>query len=225
MTGTQYSRWLNAYAALGSISDPVWRRIANAVQHQWYPAGERIFRDGESCRYYLLVVEGSVQVQKTTRDGHEIVLYHVNAGQTCELTTSCMLGGEKYVADAVAMTPVHAVLISKEQFNEAVLNSPDFRKFVYASLDRGVAELVSLIETVAFVHVDQRLAQQLIELRDTHNLVKATHQDIARELGTAREVVSRMLKHFEHFGWVKLHRGWIEIVNESALETLCKTKK
>jgi CRP/FNR family transcriptional regulator len=224
MGGTQSDQWMNAYAALGAISDPAWRKIAEAVHHQWFTEGARIFRDGESCQYYLLVVEGSVQVQKTTRDGHEIVLYHVNAGQTCELTTSCMLGGEKYVADAVAMTPVHAVLISKGQFNEAVLNSPDFRKFVYASLDKGVAELVSLIETVAFVHVDKRLAQQLIERRDTHNRVTATHQDIARELGTAREVVSRMLKHFEHLGWVKLHRGWIEIINESALESLLKSR-
>jgi CRP/FNR family transcriptional regulator len=220
MTGTQSDRWWDVYAALGAIRDPAWRKIANAVQHQWFPQGARLFRDGESCLYYLLVIEGSVQVQKTTSDGHEIVLYHVNAGQTCELTTSCMLGGEKYVADAVAMTPVHAVLISKEQFNEAVLNSPDFRKFVYASLDKGVADLVSLIGNVVFVHVDIRLAQHLIERRDADNHVRATHQDIARELGTAREVVSRMLKHFEHHGWVKLHRGWIEITDVTALEAL-----
>jgi len=220
MTGTQSDHWLNAYAALRAISDPAWRKIAEAVQHQWFPQGARLFRDGESCQYYLLVVEGSVQVQKTTSDGHEIVLYHVGAGQTCELTTSCMLGGEKYVADAMAMTPVHAVLIAREQFNEAVLNSPAFRKFVYASLDKGVAELVSLIGTVAFVHVDIRLAQHLVGSQDARRLIRSTHQDIARELGTAREVISRRLKEFERNGWVRLHRGWIEIVDEPALKSV-----
>lgn len=219
-TDAHTGQWLRAYAALGSIRDPVWRKIAGAVQQRRYPQGARIFRDGESCQYYLLVVEGSIQVQKTTRDGHEIVLYHVNAGQTCELTTSCMLGGEKYVADAVAMTPVHAVLLSKEQFNEAVLRSSDFRKFVYASLDKGVSELVSLIGTVAFVHVDIRLARYLVGSQDPRHLVRATHQDIARELGTAREVISRRLKGFERNGWVRLHRGRIELVDEPALRTI-----
>lgn len=220
MADAQSDHWLSAYPALDSINDPEWRKIARSVHHLRAPAGTRLFRDGESCLYYFLVVDGSVQVQKTTSDGHEIVLYHVNAGQTCELTTSCMLGGEEYVADAVAITPVHVVLISKEQFNEAVLNSPSFRKFVYASLDKGVADLVSLIGTVAFVHVDVRLAQQLIESQDPCHLVRATHQDIARELGTAREVISRRLKGFERNGWVKLHRGWIEIVDEPALKNV-----
>lgn len=222
MADAQSGDWLKIFAALGAIDDPVWQKIAASVQHIHLPAGARIFRDGEACQYYLLVIEGSVQVQKTTIDGHEIVLYHVNAGQTCELTTSCILGGKRYVADAVANTPVHVVLISKEQFNEAMSNSPPFRAFVYSSLDKGVTEMVALVEAVAFGHTDKRLAQHLIERRESHNLVRATHQDIARELGTAREVVSRMLKSFERNGWVKLHRGWIEIKDEPSLKTLIK---
>jgi CRP/FNR family transcriptional regulator len=212
--------WLEIFSTLGAIKDPAWQKVCNSVQHLNLPAGARIFRDGEACQYYFLVIEGSVQVQKTTADGHEIVLYHVNAGQTCELTTSCLLGGRQYVADAVAQTPVQAVLIPKEYFLEAMNNSPAFRKFVYASLDKGVTDMVSLVESVAFEPMDKRLAQQLIGRRESQNLVRATHQDIARELGTAREVVSRTLKNFERNGWVKLHRGWLEIRDEPALKAL-----
>jgi CRP/FNR family transcriptional regulator, anaerobic regulatory protein len=222
MSDAQSSDWLKIFTALGAISDPVWRKIVKSAQHIRLPAGARIFRDGEACQYYLLVVEGSVQVQKTTSDGHEIVLYHVNAGQTCELTTSCMLGGKKYVADAIANTPIHVVLISKEHFIEAMGNLPAFREFVYSSLDKGVTDMVSLVENVAFGHLDQRLAHQLIERRAEQNLVMATHQDFARELGTAREVISRMLKEFERNDWVKLHRGWIEIKDEPALKALIR---
>lgn len=219
--GTQHSiRWLDAYAALASIDDPAWRQSAGAAWQLRLPAGARLFRDGERCRHYLLIATGSVQVRKTTGDGHEIVLYHVDAGQTCTLTTACMLGGACYVADAFAMTPVHAVLLSREQFDAALLGSPGFRRFVYDSLGKGIAALVSLIGTVAFVHVDSRLARQLIAQRDADGCVHATHQEIARELGTAREVVSRVLKHFEQRGWVKLHRGWIEITDLVALETV-----
>ncbi len=220
MTGTGSIHWLSACAALASIDDPAWRRVAVEARQLRLPAGARLFRDGERCRHYLLIARGSVQVRKTTGDGHEIVLYHVDAGQTCALTTACMLGGACYVADAFAMTPVHAVLLSRAQFDAALLGSPGFRHFVYDSLGKGIAALVSLIGTVAFVHVENRLARQLIVQRDTHALVHATHQEIARELGTAREVVSRVLKHFEQRGWVKLHRGWIEITDPVALETV-----
>ncbi|MCC6206906.1 MAG: Crp/Fnr family transcriptional regulator [Gammaproteobacteria bacterium] len=220
MAGSRSDDWLKVYAALEAIGDPAWSRVLRCVQHLHLPAGAHVFRDGDPCQYYLLVVEGSVLVRKTTPDGHEIVLYHVNAGGTCELTTVCMLGGKRYAADAVAVTPAHVVLIPKDEFQSAVKESPAFRHFVYSSLDKGVGDLVSLVETVAFGHIDQRLARYLLGCPGARGRIQATHQDIAHELGTAREVVSRALKHFEHNGWVRLHRGWIEVVDEMALRAL-----
>lgn len=224
MADAQSNDWLRIFSTLGAIRDPAWLKVSTSAHHIRLPAGAWIFREGEPCRHYLLVIEGSVQVQKTTPDGHEIVLYHINAGQTCELTTTCLLGGGGYVADAVANTPVHVVSITKEHFNQAMSDSPAFREFVYASLGKGVTDMVSLVEDVAFGHMNRRLAQQLVERGEDDNLVRATHQEIARELGTAREVISRLLKEFEHNGWVTLHRGWIEIRDEPALKDLIKNR-
>ena len=220
MAGSRSDDWLKVYAALGAIGDPAWRRVLGSVRHLHLPAGAPVFRDGEACQYYLLVVEGSVLVRKATPDGHEIVLYHVNAGGTCELTTVCMLGGKRYAADAVAAAPAHVVLIPRVEFRSAVNESPAFRDFVYSSLDKGVGDLVSLVETVAFGHIDQRLARYLLGCPGARDRIRATHQDIAHELGTAREVVSRALKQFEREGRVRLHRGWIEVVDEAALRGL-----
>lgn len=220
MAGSRSDDWLKVYTALGAIGDAAWRRVLQSVRHLHLPAGAPVFRDGEACQYYLLVIEGSVRVRKTTPDGHEIVLYHVDAGGTCELTTVCMLGGKHYAADAVAAAPVHVVLIPRDEFQSAVNASPAFRDFVHSSLDKGVGDLIALVEAVAFGHIDQRLAGYLLACPGVDGRIEATHQEIAHELGTAREVVSRALKHFEHTGWVRLHRGWIEVVDATALRGL-----
>ena len=103
--------------------------------------------------------------------------------------------------------------------------SPGFRKFVFSSLDQGVHELVNLIEEVAFGHMDHRLARHLLDLAGQQKIVTGTHYDLAVELGTAREVVSRLLKEFEHRGWVKLHRGHIEIIDQGALHELVNNNR
>lgn len=214
--------WLSNYPALNSITHPAWLKVVAAARPISLPAGATIFRDGEACQNYLLVLNGCIRVQKVSENGHEIALYRVTPGETCELTTACLLASRRYSAGAIAETPVEAVFIPKVQFQEALTLAPEFRDFIYSTLDQGISSLIALLEEVAFAAMDQRLAHQLLKKSDQlHSMsIQATHHSIACDLGTAREVVSRLLKDFERHGWVQLHRARIEITDMAALRRL-----
>ena len=220
MSETITLRMLKIFPALQEIADPVWHRTIQSALVISQPAGAALFRGGDACEHYFLMLEGVVRVQKVSEDGHEITLYRIQPGQVCELTTSCLLAEADYSAEAIAETDVRVLLIPKASFYEAITGSPAFRKFVFASLDQGMHELVHLLEEVAFGHLDHRLARHLLDLAGTQQSVRSTHYHLAAELGTAREVVSRQLKEFERHGWVRLSRGKIEIINRSALSRL-----
>lgn len=215
--------WLDRFPAL----IPAWddddcrHRLENA-QPVRFVKGSRVFEEGMPCQRYLLVLEGSIRVQKVTPGGHEIVLYHVGAGQACHLTTACIIGSHSYPAGAIAETEVSTVVLSHADFNELISQCPPFRDFAYRHVERGLTELVTLVEEVAFGHMDARLAQCLLLRRATDDelIINKTHQELAAELGSAREVVSRLLKEFERHGWVRLHRGHVEIVDRAALRQL-----
>jgi CRP/FNR family transcriptional regulator len=217
---TKDPTWLGALPALKKITDPAWRRVAETARVITVEPGEPLYRDHEACENYLIVLEGSVRVQKLAASGHIITLYHLAPGQPCELTTSCLLGGAVYPAEAVAENRVRAALIPKANFLEAMLYSPQFRAFIFASIDKGINELITLVEQVAFGHMDGRLAHCLVDKAGDRKRLRVTHLALAEELGTAREVVSRLLKEFERHGWVRLHRGWIEISDIQSLRVL-----
>ncbi len=214
--------WVEHFPALKAITDPTWLAVANTARTIKIPAHTYIFHDGEPCKQYLLVFAGSVNVQKVTEDGHEITLYHIQPGHSCELTTACLLGDSCYHAEAITTTAVEAVTIEKQAFMRALNDSTDFRNFIFSAIDSGMNELATLVEEVAFGPMEQRIAQHLLDSSLLSNLIKTTHYDLAVELGTAREVVSRLLKKFERQGWVKLHRGKVEIIEKSRLSMMLK---
>lgn len=213
--------WLKHFPELAPLKDtPHGKRLSNA-QIVRIKKDSRIYEDGAPCDRYLLIVEGSIRVQKVTPGGHEIVLYHVGPGQACELTTACIIGARKYPAEAIAETTVRAISIPRSHFDDLVAECPEFRNFVYRHVERGITELVSLVEEVAFGHMDSRLAHCLLRQAED-SVVTRTHQELAAELGSVREVVSRLLKKFERQKWVKLHRGRVDILDTEALQKMAE---
>jgi CRP/FNR family transcriptional regulator len=186
------------------------------------PAGKTVYRAGDRPRNYILVIEGCVRVQEVTESGNEILLYRVGAGEPCVLTTTCLLGGDEYPAEGVTERDTRAVIIPEAIFEEGVNTSPGFRQFVFSSYGRRLSELMVLVQSVAFDRMDVRLARVLLNNADAARVVARTHQELAAEIGTAREVVSRQLKSLERRGWLKLHRGLIEILRPDALRDLVK---
>lgn len=212
--------WLTSFPALQGVDDAAWREILSAARPLEAPAGTVLFRDGDACRNYLLLQEGSVRVHKVTESGREIVLYRVEAGQACVLTTACLLACEMYPAEGVAETDVRGVVIPMERFQDGLSRSDGFRSFVFAAYAKRISDLILLVEEVAFGRMDVRLAQCLLERAGQDGEVRRTHQELAVELGTAREVVSRQLKDFERRHWVVLSRGRISVVDRAALDRL-----
>ncbi len=212
--------WLAHFPALLSITDPHWLAAAKAAHESTLPARTVVFRDGDPCHNYLLVTEGSVRVQKISESGKEIVLYRVEAGQSCVLTTSCLLADDRYLAEAITETEVKAVVIPGAPFHDALAHSPGFRRFVFHAYGRRMATLMALVEALAFERMDTRLARRLLDKSAEQREIIVTHHELAADLGSAREVISRLLKDFEHHGWIRLHRGRIEILDPGALQRI-----
>src|SRR3569623_1793848 len=152
--------WLARFPALiPAWDDDGCRHWLENAQSVRLAKGSRVFEEGMPCQRYLLVLKGSIRVHKVTPGGHEIVLYHVGAGQACHLTTACIIGSRSYPAGAVAETELSAIVLSHADFNELISQCPPFRDFAYRHVERGLTELVTLVEEVAFGHLGARIAQ------------------------------------------------------------------
>ena len=184
------------------------------------PPGQVVFRAGALCENYLLVLSGSVRVQVLGEAGREALLYRVMPGQSCILTTCCMISNECYPAEGFSEGQVRALALSKTRFDEALDASPAFRRFVFANLGARIAEVISRMEEVTFRPVERRLAAYLVAPERGRDAIRATHQTIAVEVCTAREVVSRHLKRLESKGLVRLGRSAIEVLDPEGLRRL-----
>lgn len=188
--------------------------------------GSRIFGEGDACENYLFVLQGAIRVQKVSESGREIVLYRIEPGETCILTTSCLVSRQEYPAEAEVEQEVEALVVPRSRFHELLGASAKFRDFVFSIYGKRVTDLILLIEEVAFGRMDCRLAERLSQRAASGAPAELTltHQELATELGTHREVVSRLLKEFERKGWVALGRGRIELRNPGELEVLARGK-
>lgn len=179
------------------------------------PAHTQMFAETQTCRGFPLILEGSIKVVKTSATGRELLLYRVEPGESCIITSSCLLGRTPYTARGETETAVTLAFLEAGQFNELVATLPAFRDFVFHLFSDRIADLMELVEEVAFHRLDQRLARLLLAKGDT---ILATHQALAEELGSVREIVSRLLKGFASQGMLALGRERVEIINRKRLQ-------
>lgn len=214
--------WIDRFPALARLEPESRARLRRAARPVTAPPGTTLFHVGDACERYVMVIAGSIRVWMVAENGREVVLYRVGPGETCILTTACLMAGEDYGAEAVAETEVRAVTLSVAAFDELATSSPVFRRFVFASYGTRLADLMLLIQEVAFRRVDVRLARFLLDHRGEEGQLATTHQNLAVELGTAREVVSRQLKEFERRGIVALSRGGLRVVDDDRLRRIAE---
>lgn len=210
--------WIDGFRGLEGLPADVRRTLETQCRAVSLPAGSRIYGPGQAPQSFLLLLEGSVRVQQVSESGREIVLYRVSAGESCALTTACLMGYEDYPAEAVAETDIRAIAVPRAIFDDLIARSREFRRFVFAAFSTRMTDLFRLIQDVAFARMDIRLAQKLIELSRGADTVSTTQQHLASELGTAREVVTRTLGELQRRGWITLGRGSIAIADRAALE-------
>lgn len=213
--------WLAQFPALLDIEESARDLLANSARIVEAPIGTIGYREGNSCGAYVMRLAGQSRVYKMSASGREILLYRVNSGETCVITTTCLLGNSDYPASTVVEEAVKDVIIPSAAFNQLMIDSKVFRTFVMKNYGALISDLIVLLDEVAFHSLDARLAKLLIDA-GTDNVQK-THQQIADELGTAREVVSRQIKRFEQKGWVSLGRGQVDLLDRAELTTLANT--
>jgi len=184
-----------------------------------FRAGETIYRPGDAARGWIVVESGRVRVSLTADTGREVVLYRLGAGDSCLLTTSALLSDETMLAEAVAETEVAARLVPVAAFERLLAEDAAFRRAVLRNYAERVGELVVVIQDVLFHALPERLARHLVAAaRD--GAVEATHQAIAGELGSAREVVTRTLNRFERDGLIRVERARIVLLDVDRLARL-----
>lgn len=208
MASLDASALRQSFAFLRQAPAPVLDLLAEQGRLREVPADSRLYWEGDACSHIAFVLAGEIRVFKTGPSGREITLYEIGPGETCILNASCLLSDKSYPADAVTLTGVRLFLLSAQVFRDLIDTSPLFRSFVFALLSERLLTVFQLIEEVVFGHLDQRLLEYLEE-KSENGVLQATHQVIANDLGTSREVISRLLKDLERRGRLTLQRSRI----------------
>ncbi len=184
------------------------------------PANTVLFSENTPCQGFPLVLQGEVKVSRNSGDGRSLELYRVVPGELCLVSSACLFRAQPLTAFGITTKASTLLLIKPDVFTRW-LETPAFRNDVLGLFAERMADLTSLIDAVAFQRLDRRLAAALLGHGQQLNV---THQTLADELGTVREIVTRLLRRFEREGWVSLGREQIQIVNSAALRTLVSTQ-
>lgn len=203
------------YPALANVV-PSLAALGEAAGPLHMPAGAVLFAEHDPCQGFPLVLQGEVRVSRHSGDGRSLELYRVVPGELCLVSSACLFRSQPLSAQGVTTKPTTLLLIAPPVFSQW-LEAPDFRNEVLGLFAERLADLTGLIDAVAFQRLDQRLAAALLGRGQDLAL---THQALADELGTVREIVSRLLRRFEREGWVQLSREHIHIRNSAALRAV-----
>jgi CRP/FNR family transcriptional regulator len=212
-------RVIDAVPALESLAPPLRDELAQQIAVVRLPAGSAVFRENEGCNGFPVVLSGRVRVARTLENGREFQLYDVEPGESCVLSTTCLLGRAHYGAHGTCLTDVELALIPGPMFERLIAEHLPFRHEVFHLFADRMMRLLELVEAVGFQRLDRRLASALL---GKGARVRASHEQLAQSLGVSRESVSRTLKQFEENGWVKLGRGYVDLLAPRALRDLAQ---
>jgi CRP/FNR family transcriptional regulator len=211
------ARLLASFPELEELEEEHRGALLGSLQFNRLRGGDIAYRQGQHCRAYVMCLEGQTRVFKTSESGRAILLYQVGPGETCVLTTSCLMAGSPFPAESTAETDVLHAALPASVFHRLLGVSPRFRKFVLDNYGDLLSSLIMLVDEVAFASLDLRLAKRLLAEADAKGVVAKTHQQLALDLGSVREVISRYLAEWERMGWVRASRGMIEVRDRAAL--------
>ena len=184
------------------------------------PKGARVFQAGDACNQFFYLISGAIRVDLVGKSGRAIMLYRFGADETCVLTTSCLLSGDDYCAEAHVEEDTKACVVPYSVFEAKLNTSPAFRRLVFSSFSQRLAAMMGKIEEVAFVPIETRLAGRALQMRAETPVIQTTHEQLAADLGTSREVISRKLAQWEKLGLIERGRGSFRILNAAELQRM-----
>jgi len=188
--------------------------VLESLRYREMESGTTILREGQVCSNVPFVLEGAIRVFKTAESGREITLYRIEAGQSCILSTGCGKALAFFPATVITEKATSAAFMPSDMVRRLFAEGPSFRDFILEQYSSRMAEVMELVEEVAFRRVDERLAQWIQEQCSANpsGLVVATHQELADHVGTSREVVSRILKDWEQRKALEISRGSLKLL-------------
>ena len=202
------------FPSLRGLPADLQQRLDQESSYIEAPSGTVLFEASGPCQAFPLLLSGSVRVSRAGANGRELQLYRVAPGESCIITSSCLLGQNAYPARGVADGSLTAVVLPRALFSQLIELHPPFRVYIFNLFGDRLTELMQLVEEVAFRKLDQRLATLLLAKGE---VIQATHQNLADELGSVREIISRLLKSFQDQGMLELGREQIKILDAKAL--------
>ncbi len=215
--------WTERFQGTKALPRAVRDRLLDVALIRDHTKGYQVFGPDNVPDSLIFLYDGTIRVSQTSGNGRDIVLYRVDAGESCVLTTACMLAEEAYSAEGLAETNISVVVLPKASFDRLVADEPAFRSFVFAAYSRRLIDLLRVVDDVAFGRIDVRLAERLLVLAGGDKEIAATHQEIASELGTAREVISRVLHDFQKRDLIAQSRGRIALTDKSGLRAIAES--
>lgn len=204
----------HAFPFISGLSPADRETLLGLCRYSVIPAGTIIMNESVICSGISLFVTGLVRIFKLSDEGREITLYRIGRGETCVLTAACLLGPGiiPYPISAIAEHDTLMVVVPLEPFRQLFQTCEPVRQFIFAAMAAKFYAILGLVENITFKRTNERLMDLLISKTGGGAYpLYATHESIASELGTAREVISRLLKEFEHGGLLAMQRGKITL--------------
>lgn len=223
LTPQQQDEFESQFPFMVQAGDEFRRDFYAACRYVELPAEASICEEGQQCAQLALLLEGVGRVYKLSPGGREVTLYRVEAGEACVLTASCILNGDNFPAMAETETPVRAIVVAPQKVRGWICAEAQWQRFVFGLLSHRLASIISVVEEVAFKRIDVRLAEifaRSLARGDTR--LQVTHAELAADLGSSREVVSRILKDFSRRGLIETGRGSIVLADRTAIEKLSR---
>jgi CRP/FNR family transcriptional regulator len=214
---SQYDRLARVLPVLRGADPELVREFEQAAHHAHIPAGRDVLAQGDQIDSIALLISGVVRVYTIGESGREITLYRFGTGESCIMTANAILSRQSFPAIATVERDAEAVMIPSDTFRDWVRRYDLWREFVFDLLSQRLASVLAIVEEVAFRRMDTRLADFLLDRSRSQNPVRITHQEIAAELGSSREVISRILEDFAGRGMIRIARGAIEILRAEGL--------
>jgi CRP/FNR family transcriptional regulator, anaerobic regulatory protein len=213
-----YQRIAQVMPFLKRVDSEIAREFRQAAYYTRIGVGKDIFVEGDAVQAIALMLSGNVRVYKIGENGREITLYRFGLGESCILTANAILNQQTFPAVALVESEAEAIMIPAETFRDWIRRYDEWRAFLFDLLSQRLASTMALVDEVVFHRMDARISALLLRRADRGSILQITHQEIAAELGTSREVVSRILEGFDSAGLISSSRGQIEIVDAEGLE-------
>jgi CRP/FNR family transcriptional regulator len=215
----QYNRIARLLPILKQAEAQLVREFQQSASFARISAGQDIFVEGDPTESIALLLSGVVRVYKIGETGREITLYRFGSGESCILTANAILSQQTFPAIATVEQATEAVMIPADKFRDWVRRYDQWREFVFDLFSQRLSSVLAIVDEVVFRHMDRRVAAFLMHKAQLQNPLRITHQEIAAELGSSREVISRLIEDFAGQGIVRLGRGTVEVLDFELLES------